>query len=399
MGDLVADGELDLFSQQTIAVRKKAFTTRRPTRSQAARPGQAAASSAEESGLRLVRNQSDDGSGLQLTDVSDFGGEPVAKRNAPNAARAPQGSVRLKPGGSGSVGYPDAATGKIVFRCCHCHRSLAVRPVTKMSKLACPGCRNELFVTADGRLLTASGPQAGGGGGSFVVRQADSVRVVKERPGSAPVRKEGSLSLRLSEASGDAHASQTTPTEKLPTAVRPRSPARDVDSCRLRTFNPGAGAAARPPSAFEEHESSDDPAKTVFISEETTKSLQSSLSLSELAAAVPPRPKSARDVRAAAGRRGQPSTIVRKSAKQSAGDKRALRPHPVGVALRVFLLTTLLSAPVILTGSLLTQTVFPRDGEKPRDMRPPYVLENLGRICTQGARELFGVHPDIVLAD
>lgn len=104
-------GELNFFSNETIALRKVQHKERPPVPQAEEKP--------KSTHLRLVRPES-----------------------APSGAEA-----------ATSTGQPAAPRKqKILFRCLHCRATLSIRPVDKTSKLACPHCSGTIYVTPSGKL-------------------------------------------------------------------------------------------------------------------------------------------------------------------------------------------------------------------------------------------------------
>jgi len=331
---------LNFFSQQTIAIRKQSVTGDGSQRPKSSR-------------LRIVNK----------------GGSEVIP---PTEQIQPMG-----PSDVAGSSMPAKSAQKLLFRCLHCRNALSIRPVAQTSKLKCPHCSNDLYVTMSGRVLKDSPstairkpdgatPSSGPAGkppsarapvGQAAGQKPPSVRLMSENPqtknltaqapasvrpgaasptpvrgssfraaGPALARSPASGSVRVpASGSGKAPASgsfRTAATGHLlanpavsgPGSAAPISPTRSValkkPSGNAGTAQSVAGASAgagrpaarspsqrvaksatatatvaRPASAFEEHQASTDPDKTVFITEEGTGDL-SSLAATDLFKAV-----------------------------------------------------------------------------------------------------------------
>ena len=113
---------------------------------------------------------------------------------------------------------------KIVYRCLHCQSPLSVRPVAKTSRLNCPKCKKELFVSANGRMF-------------------------KQRPSSTVVRK------------------------KNPEAPQGAGGGETAEEVSLKNSNPLSSVAIHSTTAFDAHRKKNDPNKTFFLTDEETLDL------------------------------------------------------------------------------------------------------------------------------
>jgi len=244
-GNVLEGGALDLFSQQTIALRRQQVESE-SKKSQSSR-------------LRLVKS----------------GSSVVATSALPQAGE--EGSAT-----------PSRSAQRIMFRCIHCRAPLAIRPVDRTSKLVCPQCRREIFVTASGRFLkpTASvvvRQNAGGGiatAGSVVLRKPGSSVHLKP---SAPGATGSPVATGVVSGIGRQGSSRvvTAPPPGRTASNRNLKAASRQGSVRLSKVNPRASQSQllaeeerrKPTSAFEEHKDREDPSKTAFITEEPTTDL------------------------------------------------------------------------------------------------------------------------------
>ncbi len=125
--------DLELFSQDSIAIRKQELDARESSREEA-RP--------QPSKLRLVKSG---GSSVVKTPKS-----PAPQQDGGEPATAAEGGD--SPGRNAGSSHPAGNAQKIVFRCLFCKSPISIRPVATTSKLQCPSCKKPLYVTADGRL-------------------------------------------------------------------------------------------------------------------------------------------------------------------------------------------------------------------------------------------------------
>ncbi|HVR74508.1 MAG TPA: hypothetical protein VMT52_09260, partial [Planctomycetota bacterium] len=259
---------LNLFSNQTIAIRKQ--KAKAPAKARAPAPAPELGGEVQKSGrLRLVK----------------AGEEP---------SPAPQPALE-----EGSASSSRRAT-KLAFRCIHCKSTLAIRPVAQTSKLICPECGRAIYVTTSGRLLKTSpstairkeGAPERIPGGSASMRSGASQRSAPSggsvRQGSVrqPSLKQGSVFARVGGGSAALRAqSSTTAAEALPApgasrnAGDPQRSTRNTaaakpPSVRLSSSNPREEGLSKPSSAFEEHMTNEDPEKTIFITEEPETDLR-----------------------------------------------------------------------------------------------------------------------------
>lgn len=202
---------------------------------------------------------------------SKMASEPQTPANL-RVVKRPSSAVARGGGGPAPKGQ------KILFRCLHCRSTLSIRPVSETSKLTCPHCAKTLYVTPGGKLLAAPP--------SSVVARTTSRRPETARPGSAraPAGAARPPSAGVRTASGSVRTGSAAkrtgaaaPAAPKPPSVGLRSTAHPEDdgSKRADPVRPGSARApaGRPASAFEEHLSKGDPAKTAFLTEETTRNL------------------------------------------------------------------------------------------------------------------------------
>jgi len=267
---------LNLFSSQTIVLHKQRNS-----------PGPASQERPKSTKLKLVKSGSSRAPSLQAMDPSASVAGPVR----------PGSTAVASTGGSAN---PAPSAQRIVFRCIHCKSTLSIRPVEKTSKLTCPHCTKEIFITISGRALKMSpsvvlkngglhapsarrldaplSPEAPGaaqsaGRGSAVVVKPGSIRVVKSsssrilKTGVAPARTPVSPAVPIP-GTGPAREPQRPQSVRVPAAPS-RSPSFRAPLIAI----PEKQAANKPCSAFEEHQARQDPEKTVFITEEPTADL------------------------------------------------------------------------------------------------------------------------------
>lgn len=287
LGELAGDQKLDLFSPDTIAVRKKRFEE------------EVAAVDSKGSHLRFAKP-----------------GEP--------------GSQRVHPSAPGAGPLAKSAQ-KLLFRCLHCRSTLSIRPVEKTSKLTCPHCGGAIYVTPAGKLhrTPPSGPPGPPASATPAPGSAPREGSVRLKPASASSRRVASASVRAPVLPAPARPGSTAsrmgptpgsqavlPAQASPTAspMASQGAVQLSGSVRLRlagsqavrkaplaeaaatgpAHTPRAPAAAPGPqgsvrlrqgsfrssteesrraSAFQEHSRSDDPEKTAFITDESTSDL------------------------------------------------------------------------------------------------------------------------------
>ena len=311
IADLLDSSNLNLFSPQTIVLHKQKLGL-----------SGVSAEKPKSTKLKLVKP----GSGSLAVGPRKSSAQIPAQ-----PPRAPSTVVAHLEGATS----PAKSAQKIVFRCMHCRSTLSIRPIEKTSKLTCPHCTKEIFITISGRVLRMSPsmvvkkgedlkprsvrierpgseraplvdsapiPGASNAAASLQQPGSGSVRVVK--PGSARLVKTASSRV-LKNAAPSTQEPQAAPakspsvriqTDRIGTARIPAPPVKQPSvrtasstSPRLLSECPSTSTSAKPPSArvvpvaqsaqakpcsaFEEHQARQDPEKTVFITEEPTSDL------------------------------------------------------------------------------------------------------------------------------
>ena len=367
---------LNLFSPQTIALRKKQYEAVLPKDPKSNR-------------LRLVKQDSTD---------------------------SPQ---------EGGATTPAHGARKILFRCLHCKATLASRPVDRTSKLNCPHCAKTIFVTAAGTLLKGS-PSA--------VERATEVRPSGPAPAleaSAPTASEPAAVAAAASASRKPMSSvgfrATASREAAPLPARPIStndssrrlskqppkaspPEPHVESIGLKSVNPATSWMPKQASAFEEHRELQDPEKTAFITDESTEDLNDLASSKALAGVAeqfslpslkdtPPPPSPGLgallpddDIDLTGGKR-------RAFASKSPSRSKPVRREPVmGVGKpsifqvlgRGLIIAACLSAPAVLAMTFLHEEAAAKGNETVEAKDKVGPLEHLGRIAEKGILRLKG---------
>src|SRR5688572_11689307 len=285
----VQAGSLNLFSPETIAIRKKKIDE------------DTASKKPKSSRLKLVK-ANEEAEPRLATDPPRATVPPVASP-AP-VADPPQPAAEPVPGSTTGSASPAKSARRILFRCLHCRSTLSIRPVEKTSKLTCPHCTNVIYVTPTGRLLKnspsvalrkgevaptellSSGAVGSGTNPATSVVQRNPASVAIKKTGSvvvskAGVRKTGSnVGLRntaFKEQQQAAASQQPSARFQRPAADGAAPPARKnevpLKDIPMASINPATSWMPKPASAFREHEENQDPGKTAFLTEERTGDL------------------------------------------------------------------------------------------------------------------------------
>jgi hypothetical protein len=356
---------LNLFSPETIAIRKKQYESTQPKDPKANR-------------LRLVK--------------PGAAGEP-----------APDGGPEDEGTGSAS---PAQGARKILFRCLHCKATLAIRPVDRTSKLNCPHCAKTIFVTAAGTLLKAS---------PSVVQRATEVRPNPSAPGGGPApavpRRPGSSVGFRSTASREEGSAIQPPriggsSRRLSKNPVRTAPGERAEGIALKEVNPATTWMPKQPSAFEEHRELEDPNKTAFITDvspEDLKDLATSKALAGVAEqfALPslkdtPPPPSPRLGDLLPEDDGDADMAPRVKGRARVGARRpgplftGGRPSVLEVAARGILIVLCLSAPAVLAMTFLQGEATARGNGAAGAMEKPGPLEHIGKITEKGILRLRG---------
>ncbi len=132
LDDILESSNLNLFSSQTIVLHKQKLEQ-----------GSAPAEKPKSAKLKLVKP----GSASSATGAGSGIRPPQAR-----PPQSPSSALVASQGASN----PSKSAQKIVFRCMHCHSTLSIRPIEKTSKLTCPHCAKDVFITISGRVLKMS---------------------------------------------------------------------------------------------------------------------------------------------------------------------------------------------------------------------------------------------------
>jgi DNA-directed RNA polymerase subunit RPC12/RpoP len=367
---------LNLFSPQTIALRKKQYEAVLPKDPKSNR-------------LRLVKQ-----------DATDSPAE-----------------------GTGAA-MPAQGARKILFRCLHCKATLAIRPVDRTSKLNCPHCSKTIFVTAAGTLLkdspsaveraTEVRPAAHATSGPSV---SDPLSSNAMAAGAEPRKPTSSVGFRAT-ASRDAApplAGSSSPNDsrrlsKEPPRAAPSQPR--AESIGLKTVNPATSWMPKQTSAFDEHRELQDPEKTAFITDESTEDLDDLASSKALAGVAeqfslpslkdtppPPSPRLGAllpddDVDMTGGSRHAVSSKTRPRSKSAPARREPVcvgRPSILHVLGRGLIIAACLSAPAGLAMTFLHEEASAKGNETTAETKDKVgPLEHLGRIAEKGILRLKG---------
>ena len=418
LGGLPATTDLDLFSQQTIVKRKQ-----RSSPTEATLPSDEGRQSTR---LRLVKSTAEVGETSDLsfeateilTPAPDFAEEPVVSPSWLDKAAADQVPTEGRKCYGSTTGStaPSRCADRLMFRCLHCRAPLAVRPVRKTSRLACPKCHEVLYLTASGRALKGSPSQISrvGGPNSIITRNPGSVVIRKEtgssrKASSSPSASSTNLRLKKSPIPGSQEPDSSRRPEKP--AAKEKLNAKKQNDCNLLSVNPSEEWRPKKSSAFDEHRTSDNPNKTQFISEESTGTLQALadndlLGLGEIGPVVPPKKKGRSDSQRRGGqqkpgaqegiqrRRNQPVELpsaqqLARHAPSTVACASADKPRIRQVLVRTSLLLVLLAAPIVPAGLLLSRTAHAESSQEIQEPKST-VLEGLGKVASHGIERLFG---------
>ena len=427
MNTVLKGTNLDLFSQNTIALKKKQYQE------------ELSSKKPKSTRLRLVK--------------------PSSPTGDPGEAPAPAGEGCTSPAKSAR---------KILFRCLHCRSTLSIRPVDRTSKLTCPQCGKPIYVTASGQLLKTSPSlriehggfrdEAGRPGsgaarkpgsvavpkpGSAAVPRVGSAGVPKQKSGAVPkastavakgsaaVKKSGSQigpkpkSFRMIEAKGNEAApallekrAGSNRVVKLAGQAPSTGPAEaGVSRVKLTDVNPAGGWSPRPTSAFAEHQAKQDPEKTAFITDEVTgdfsdvapggKSAVSKERASLPRLAEQSRPPSdalgsllpdesdlmeeGNDFASAAAKSFDRDSLFRRQAKGGKKETKGAEGRSGGLPQRLakaFLLALCLSAPMAVACGLFTREAAAKGAGAAPGSSASF-LEGLGNRATQGIHRLL----------
>lgn len=141
------DSGLDLFSQNTVAMKKSAMSEPKKPRSKKPEPPPA-----EEDAPQLP----DPDASLELFSPQTLLLKKLKPKeqedDALSSLETQSGSVYLSdPNGLGAAAPAPTAT-HIQLRCVHCRKRLVIRPVHKASKVVCPGCSKKMDISASNRV-------------------------------------------------------------------------------------------------------------------------------------------------------------------------------------------------------------------------------------------------------
>ena len=158
-------------------------------------------------------------------------------------------------GSQGST-LPASQARKIVFFCLHCKGPFSIRPVDTMSRLACPTCRKDLFVTKDGRILKNSpldaslcGENPNNEDGDNENATAEEVGLMGFNPASSFVESADSIAEQIAEFQDEPPPIEEPDPEPPPSrksrSSRRKKPKKKRTPRRRRRSRPTASPANR----------------------------------------------------------------------------------------------------------------------------------------------------------